>query len=333
MGVSLKSIAKDLNLSIATVSWILSGQGEKRGFSDSTILQVKAHAKEVGYRPNLIAKSLSTGKTGIIALIIPSISDPFYSQMASGVEARATESGFVMVLASSEGDEKKERKLIQTLRAQQVDGIIIAPTNKSDKAITQMINENYSFVLIDRYINGLKSNYVIVDNRESCKDMVNHLLELQSKKVAFITSDTHLSIMDLRREGYIDALKGADMESDPNLIIEVNRSNYSIDIVQKLDELFRTEPDVDGFFFTTHYLAEETIKYFITKGIDYKTRFNMGSMHITKSLEMLVPNMSFAVIPIEEMGGVAVDILIDSINFNGENSLREVSVQSKRVFR
>lgn len=314
MAVSIKSIAEDLGLSKATVSWILSGKGEERGFSAMTITQVKKYAKKVGYRPNLIARSLSVGSTKTIALIIPSISDTFYSQMAQGVEARSTECGYVMLLGSSEGDATKERQLIQTFRSQQVAGLIVAPTNKSDAAISDMLKDNFPFVLIDRYVPGLQSNYVISDNEECSYDLVSHLAEQQCRNIALVTTDTHLFIMNKRRDGYMRALAQHGIVPDPDLIVDVDRADYENDIICKMDELLSKKPDVDSIFFTTHYLAEEAIRYFVSKNINYNRRFRLASMHSTKVLEILAPKMSRGVIPVGKMGGIALDILLKNIS-------------------
>lgn len=333
MAVSIRSIAEDLGLSKATVSWILSGKGEERGFSAATISQVKKYAKKVGYRPNLIARSLSKGYTKTVALIIPSISDPFYSQMAQGVESRATETGYVMILGSSEGDDKKERQLIHTLRSQQVAGLIVAPTNKSDSTIEDMLKDSFPFVLIDRYVQGLHSNYVIFDNEESSYDLVSHLCSSGCRKVALITTDTHLPTMGMRMTGYRRALADYGCQPDPDLIVEVRRADYSEDIVKKLDALFSVHPDVDGFYFTTHYLAEEAIRYFVSKGMDYRKRFRMATMHSTKALEILAPDMSRAVIPIEKMGAIAVDILLKNILSAGDFVPEELILKNSRLLK
>ena len=151
MGVLLKDVAKALNLSKATVSWILSGKGEEKGFSDATIKLVKESAARMGYSPNLLARSLSLGSTHTIALIIPAIGDTFYSQMAQAVEKQAHECGYTLIISSSESNAEKERQLIRALRAQQVDGLIIAPSKGELSAIRSMMDEHYPFVFIDRY--------------------------------------------------------------------------------------------------------------------------------------------------------------------------------------
>lgn len=157
MKVSLKNIAEALNLSKATVSWILSGQGEAKGFSEATIKRVKDYAESVNYRPNLLARSLSLGTSNTIGLIIPFLGDTFYAQLASAIELEAARNKYALIVCSSEGDGDKEFELIRTLKAKQVDGVIIAPTKVSKKGIDLLSEETFPYVLVDRYYPNLPS--------------------------------------------------------------------------------------------------------------------------------------------------------------------------------
>lgn len=313
MGVSIKDIALALNLSKTTVSWILSGKGEAKGFSESTIKQVKKYAQDVNYRPNLLARSLSLGTTNTIGLIIPSIGDTFYAQMAQAIEREAEKHNYVLTVCSSEGNSARETQLIQTLRSKQVDGLIIAPAKKSQIGINVLLHDSFPFVLIDRYFPELKTNYIIVDNGDSSYRLVHDMIEKGSKKVVLMTTDVHLFVMNQRIEGYKKALNDCRIEYDERLCKQVLRTDYESDVINKLDELFEEVPDVDAFYFSTHYLALETIRYFIHRGIDYHRRFKMACFHNTIALDILAPEMSIARMPIEEMGAKAVDILIGNI--------------------
>ncbi len=324
MGISLKSIADDLSLSKATVSWILSGKGEEKGFSAATIKQVTDYARKVGYTPNLIARSLSMGYTKTIGLIIPSISDTFYSQMAQSVEASVSSYGYVLILGSSEGDETKEQQLIRSLRSQQVAGLIIAPTNKSDKAISMMLHDNFPFVLIDRYIPELRSNYVIVDNENSSYSLVRHLYSSGCRRVAVITTDMHLYVMGKRISGYRKAVLDSGLPLEDRLCVEIDRNTYIEDVKDKMNRLLDEVPDVDGFFFTTHYLAEEVMRYFIMHGTDYRHKFRFACIHSTRALDILSPEMARAMMPITDMGRKSVDILIENISSRDDFDQKEL---------
>ena len=312
MDVSLKTIAEELSLSKATVSWILSGQGEERGFSAATIKRVREYAESVGYKPNLIARSLSMGHTKTIGLIIPAIADTYYSQIAQYVESAATEHGYMLIVGSSEGNADKERLLIQTLRSQQVAGLIIAPTNRSDRAIVSLLNARFPFVLIDRYDPKLPSNYVIVNNEESSYALVTNLFKAGCRKVAAVTTDTHLFVMSRRIAGFHKATLDCGLPIDERLFLEVDRAGYEKDVPERLEALLSEVPDVDGFFFTTHYLAEEAMRFFVKHGMDYRKRFRFACIHTTVALDILVPDMDLAIMPSEEMGRTAVEVLLKS---------------------
>lgn len=313
MKVSIKDIAQALNLSKATISWILSGQGETKGFSEATIKRVKDYADSVNYRPNLLARSLSLGTTNTIGLIIPFIGDTFYAQLVQAIESEAARNKYVLIVCSSEGDGDKEFELIKMLRSKQVDGIIIAPTKISRKGVNLLSKESLPFVLIDRYYPNLDTNYVIVNNCQGCYDMVYHLARKGAQKIALITTDIHLHVMKQRTDGYRKALRDCDIVNDLDLEVFVERQNYKTDIIDKLDCLFEEVPSVDAFFFSTHYLALEAIRYFINCKMDYHTRFHMGCFHETIALDILSPEMSISKMPIEQMGVQAMQTLLENI--------------------
>lgn len=313
MKASIKDIAQALNLSKATISWILSEQGEKKGFSPATIKRVKEYAESVNYRPNLLARSLSLGATNTIGLIIPFIGDTFYAQMVQSIEQEAARNKYVLIVCSSEGDGEREYELIKMLRSKQVDGIIIAPTKVSRKGINQLTKDSLPFVLVDRYYPNLPVNYVIVNNCQCCYDLVSHLINKGGRKIALLTTDVHLYVMKQRIEGYRKALADAGGPNEIALELFVDRQNYVTDIIDKLDCLFEEVPDVDGFFFSTHYLALEAIRYFVNRKIDYQSRFLMGCFHETIALDILAPDMSITRMPIQEMGVQAVQILLENI--------------------
>ena len=326
MKVSLKNIAEALNLSKATVSWILSGQGEAKGFSEKTIKRVKEYADSVNYRPNLLARSLSLGTSHTLGLIIPFLGDTFYGQLAGAIEAEATRNKYALIVCSSEGDGEKEYELIKMLKSNQVDGVILAPTKVSRKGIDLLSKDKLPYVLVDRYYPNLPSNYVIVNNSKSSYDVVYHIGKKGSRKIALLTTDLHLYVMKQRVEGYRKALQDLGQSISLSLELFVDRANYQMDIVDKLDSLFQEEPDVDGFFFSTHYLALEAIRYFINRKIDYH-RFNMGSFHDTLALDILAPEMCVSRMPIDKIGAESVRIILENIrdkeNFSFQNMVLE----------
>jgi len=310
MKVSQRDIAEALNVSKTTVSWVLAGQGDKRKISLSTQKKIRAYAKEVHYRPNLLARSLTNGNSYTLGLVIPSISDEFYAQIAQAVELEAEKYDYTLTFCSSEADPVRESKIIRMLKSKQVDGLIIAPTKHSRKELDIMVAENYPFVLIDRYFPELDTNYVILDNEGAIRQMVNRLIRDGRRKIAFITSDTHLLVMNHRRDGYMNALAEARLPAIPALYGEVKRSEYEKDIIRVLDNLFAEVPDVDGFCFATHYLAMEALRYFFKRKVDINEKIGLACLHPMPSFEILAPRMYIAAQPVQDIGRQAVRILV-----------------------
>lgn len=311
--LSIKDIAQELKLSKATVSWILSGQGDAKGFSDKTIKRVKEYAESVNYRPNLLARSLSIGSSNTVGLIIPFIGDTFYAQLIQSIELELSKNKYALIVCSSEGDSKKESELIRMLKSKQVDGIIIAPTKKSIGSVSALIRESFPFVLVDRYFPELDTNYVIVDNEQSSYYLVKHLLDTGAKKIALLTTDIHLFVMDLRTSGYRRAVEEAGCTSDKCQELIIKRENYRQDIKDQLAKLLKEEPTVDSFFFTTHYLALEAIRFFLENRIDYHHRFKLACFHTTTALDILAPEMYIAHMPIDAIGIKTVRMLIENM--------------------
>lgn len=329
MRVSIKDIAQALNLSKATISWILSGQGEAKGFSETTIKRVKEYAESVNYRPNLLARSLSLGTSNIMGLIIPFLSDTYYASLAGAIEKEATRRKYSLVVCSSEGDGEKEYELVRNLKATQVDGIILAPTKTDKRALSFLQNDSLPFVLVDRYYPNIQSNYVIVNNREACYQVVRHLGEIGARKIALLTTDMHLYVMKQRVEGYRNALQDLGVEMNLSLELCIDRKTYQTDIINKLDGLFQEVPDVDGFFFATHYLAIEAIRYFIRHGINYRERFHMGCFHETEALDILAPEISISRMPLAKIGTTAVDILLANIQEKDHYTYQNVIIENE----
>lgn len=312
--MSIRKISNELGLSIATVSWILSGQGEQRGFKEETIKRVTEYAKERNYSPNLVARNLSKGSTKTLGVIIPHLSDPYFASIAQEIETQAHQRSYGLTICSSAGEQKREEELIELLLNQQIDGLIIAPAGSTDKSIKRLKAKECPFVLIDRHSTTNETNYVGSNNFQCSFDLTVKMILQGAKKIALVTSDSHLSAMEERLNGYISALESHNLKLNRSLIIDIDRLNYKDQSGIMIEKLLSNHPDIDGFFFTTHYLALNAIKHFTEHGLDYNSRFKMASIYNSTWLKLLAPNINIASVPIKEIGCQAVEILCNSIN-------------------
>lgn len=331
MKPSLKHIAEHLGLSKTTVSWVLSGQAAQKNISQATADKVLAYAESLHYQPNMIARSLNTGETKTIGLILPSISDTFYSEVAREIESRARSQGYSLMISSSESDIDREDEIIRLFKAKRVDGIILAPTKRSKVEVQRLIDEGYPLTTIDRYFPELNASYIIINNRDSCYMLTKHLINKGCRKIALLTTNSYLTTMSQRREGMEDALRESGIQVDPRLYGEVDFAGYEKNIHRVLDKIFTEVPDVDGFFFTTHILALEAFQYFYEKGI--KADFEMACIHEVPIFKVLAPRINVARMPVREIGKTAVNSLIEQMEYakGKAKSRKKTQHEPKRV--
>ena len=321
---SLKSIADALGVSTTTVSWVVSGKGDSNGISLETQEKVREYAKALNYHPNQLAQNLRKGVTNTIGLVIPSIGDQFYAENVKVIELEAEKYGYTLTVCSSESDVVRESKMIRMLKEKQVDGLIIAPTRQLITELQLLVDEQYPFVCFDRYYPELESNYVIIDNELSSYKLVKHLIAKGCKKIAAITTNPHLLTVNKRVEGYKKALTDFGIDYDPNLLGMVEYNNYESEINHVLKEIIERNPDVDGFFFTTHILALEAFRYFYQRKIDFNNKFQFACIHSVPLMRMVAPNLSIAHMPIEMMGKEIVRLLVNNMNKVDNNEKRGI---------
>ncbi len=312
MGASLKDIAKKLNISITTVSWVLSDQGTQKRISKATQDKIWQCAKELNYRPNLLARGLNTGMTGTIGLILPSISDSFYSQVAKAIELEAENYGYTLMIGSSESELKRENRIIQMFKSKQIDGLIIAPTKYSEAEIKLLCEESYPFVLFDRYFEDMETNYILINNEECSYELVHRLILDGNRKIAILLTNPHLKIMEMRLNGYKRALDEAGIAFDPDLCGIVEFADFEKNIGAVLDNILEKRPDIDSIFFVTHVLAMDTFSHFQKRQINLRD-LDMACIHEIPAFHLLVPHMKIAKMPVMEIGRNAVRILHQNI--------------------
>ncbi|MCJ8164379.1 substrate-binding domain-containing protein [Pontibacter sp. E15-1] len=251
----ISDIAKQLNISITTVSFILNGKAKEKRISDSLTARVLKLVEEVNYKPNQLAQSLRTGKTKTIGLMVEDISNTFFANIARLIEEKAYKAGYKIIYCSTEDDTAKTRDLISMFRDKHVDGYIITPPPGVEEDIKELIAEGLPVVLLDRTLPGLPTNFVGVDNRMGSYSATEHLIGQGYKKIALVTTESGQSQMLQRLEGYEQAM--AHHQLAPKLLkipFRVTTEDMIPKIMAFLDDL-RQRDDLDAVLFATNYLA------------------------------------------------------------------------------
>src|SRR5690554_1774744 len=164
--LSIQDLARELGVSTTTVSFVLNGKAKEKRLSAALTKRVLDYAEKVGYRPNELAKSLRTGKTKIIGLVIEDISNPFFANIARYIEAKAYSRGYRIIYCSTENDAQRTAEFIQLFRDRYVDGYLITPPVNIADTLASLVQEGLPVVQFDRFIPEVETDSVVVDNRK-----------------------------------------------------------------------------------------------------------------------------------------------------------------------
>lgn len=221
--VTLKQIAKELDVSISTVSKSLRNSSE---IGEETRLKVQAFAKFYNYKPNNIALSLKNRKTKSIGIIIPEIVHYFFSTVIDGIEQVANENGYSVVICLSDDSFDKEVLNMEMLANGSIDGFIMSLSKETQfkgdfHHITEVINQGMPVVMFDRVTNDILCDKVIIDDKAAAYEAVQSLIDNGRKKIALVTTVDYVSVGKLRTDGYEKALLDNGLPFNEDLIIKI----------------------------------------------------------------------------------------------------------------
>ncbi len=244
MAARIKDIAADLGVSLMTVSKALRNHSD---ISEKTRKRVMRRARELGYQPNWIARSLVTRRTYMVGLVIPDLMHSFFAEVAKGAARKFDQLGYQIVIADTEENAEAENRQVATLLARNVDGLIIASAQRNGRArlFTTLRRQKVPHVLVDRLPAGAKAHYV------GCKDELigematNHLIEQGCRRIAHIRGP-EVATGTGRLCGYRSALAAAGMEAPPSYVVG-GRSDDEAGYAG-MQQLLRLEPRPDGVF-------------------------------------------------------------------------------------
>jgi LacI family transcriptional regulator len=220
MAARLKDIAQDLGLSVVTISKVLRDHPD---IGEETRKRVLKRMKEVNYQPNFAARSLITGETWTIGLVVPDLLHPFFAQIAKAISVEVRKQGYSLFISSSDEDPKLERQEIEQLLARRVDVMLIASAQWTTDSFRRIEEQKIPYILLDRQLAGLESNFVGVDDEAVGVLATSHLIEQGCQRIAHIRGP-EVSTAIGRMEGYKQALAAHHMAPLPGHIVSIGAS-------------------------------------------------------------------------------------------------------------
>ena len=283
----MKDIAKDLGVSVMTISKVLRNHPD---VGDETRERVLARVKELDYQPNLAARSLVTGRTNLVGLVVPDLLHPFFAEVAKSLSDVLRGSGFSLILSSSEEDPAIEEQEINQLLARRLDALIIASCRSTVDLFFRIERRKTPYVLIDRTLPGLTSNFVGVDDEAVGRLATKHLIDIGCKRIAHIRGpETSPAVR--RMDGFKQALTQARLPivdayiiSEPKGDVETKQRG-----AEAMRQLLSLKPRPDGVFYFNDPLAMGAMNYALDQGIripEDLAVIGCGNLHYDDSLRV-----------------------------------------------
>jgi LacI family transcriptional regulator len=214
--ITIKNVAQQAGVSKATVSKYLTGRPY---VSQETAARIQAAIDDLNFKPNGLARSLVTRRTDMLGVVVANIGNPFYTDLVQAIDAEARSLGFNIILAQTDRDPSRERDLVQAMQQKGVDGLIFASVHMDDVEVVRLKRSGVNLVLASRYLTDADIDSVTVDSVKGAWLVVDYLINLGHRRIAHLAGpESVLPIRD-RKEGYLAALREANVPSDKDLIV------------------------------------------------------------------------------------------------------------------
>ena len=321
--VTIKDIARHLNISVATVSRAMRDMPDIKPETREKVLNL---AKEWDYQPNILATSLVKSRTKTIGVIVPDLGYHFFASVVKGIEEEAIARGYSLLLTQT--SELYERELInvQNLSRGQVEGFIISLSQETTdyEHLKRLQRKGIPLVFFDRDAIDINVSKVMVDNVGAAYEATKHLIENGCKRIAFLAGPTNVTVSNQRQMGYEKALKDSGLKIDETLIVH---GSYNLrQVIELTNYLIDLQNPPDGLVVVSDRLAIGAMSAFRARNIRVPDDIAIVSFNDEPICTIVTPTLTSVSQPTMEMGRMAMSLLINQIE-------REESPVEVKVFK
>ncbi|MCZ0756642.1 catabolite control protein A [Anoxybacillus sp. J5B_2022] len=309
MNVTIYDVAREANVSMATVSRVVNGNPNVKPSTRKKVLEA---IERLGYRPNAVARGLASKKTTTVGVIIPDISSIFFAELARGIEDIATMYKYNIILSNSDQNKEKELHLLNTMLAKQVDGILFMGGNITEEHVNEFQKSDVPIVLAAT----IEENHLIpsvnIDYEQAAFEAVIHFLEKGHTRVAYITGPANDPINTKKLAGYRRALEAQGIAYDEALIVE---GDYSYDSgIEAYEKIAELEEKPTAVFAGTDEMALGIIHGAQDHGVQVPEQLEVIGFDNTRLATMVRPRLTTVVQPMYDIGAVAMRLLTKYMN-------------------
>ncbi len=329
--ITIKDLAKRLNVSVSTISRALKDNPE---ISLETRKEVQTLAKELGYRPNPIAVALKTHKSNTIGVIVPQIVSSFFASVVRAVEEVADRHGYSVLVASSNEHFEKEKKNVELFLEHRVDGIIISLSREtiSYEHIKRIQEVGIPLVLFDRTATELNVSSVVANDADAASKVVQHLIDGGAKRISIITGPEQLSIGRNRMKGYLRTMTNNRLDIDPDYILRCK--DFTVEAAYEATaHLLATHKHPDAFFGINDDMAVGAIRAVKERGLKIPEDVAIFGFSNSKRSRYMSPTISTIDQFPKRVGEKAATLLFEQILDPKHAQIREEVVNCELLIR
>ena len=323
--VTIKDIATEAGVSIALVSFVMNNKADGKEtyrVNKETAQRILEVAEKLNYQPNNAARTLRSGKTYTIGVIVSDISNKFFADIARCIEDRAYKHKYTVLFGSTDENPQKLENLIEVFRNKGIDGLIIVPCEGADEIIRNVALQNIPVVLLDREVPDTELSSVVLNNRRAGVETTQALIRQGFTRIEMISYSMNLSNIREREEGYRFCMTEAGLSD------RINIHHLRHDKLGKIDEIVRDAKmrNVEAFVFATNTLAANGLTAIFRNGWRVPQDFAMACFDSNEAFDIYKTAVAYVRQPIEQFGTEALDLLIKNIEQKDQpiNSIRIV---------
>jgi len=324
---TIRDVAERAGVSPITVSRVINDSGY---VSDETRREVEAAIEELNYVPNILARSLRSKRTHTLALVITDVTNPFWTTIARGVEDKAVENGFSVILCNTDEDPEKEQSYLEVLLQKRVDGVIIAPVTSHGANLHSLSRLGVPYVVIDRRVEGMDTDLVTGDSVGGAYELTKHLIELGHRRIGIIAGPEQVSTADDRLAGYLKALEEFDIPVDEALI---KRGQFNQEAGYELTKkLLELEERPTALFAGNNFIAIGALTALWELEVRVPDEMALVTFDEIPHLSAVYPFLTVAAQPAYDMGNIATELLLERLDGRREEN-REVVLPTRLILR
>lgn len=328
--VTINDVAKRAGVSKSSVSRVLNGNYEY--MSDDLKNRIINAMNELNYSPNLLAQGLKKKKTGVIGIILSDISNPFWSEVLKGVQAESSKYGYGLMVNNSNEDSDEEKENVSLLRSKQVDGLIINTTGKNTETYQTLLQDGYPFVFLDRVLNNLKADTVVVDNVFGANQAISYLIKQGHRRIAILSyPPENKSPREERLHGYRTTLKAHGIPVDEKLIKICEQEQGKG--VEATKELLSLSNKPTAIFSTHAMLNLEILTGVIECNLQVPEDVSVLGYDDFAWVPLLNPPLTTVGQPAFELGAKAAKLLIERIEKKRDEEAIVIQLDPQLIIR